>query len=144
MMMRERSRYQNLGEEELEGLIASLPRREPEGAVRDRILSGAAPRRRGRPAFMRPGYAFLAVIVLLAVDVVVLHVDAARIGGPQGSSIGVRVAQATPAEADEQAWLEEISGGVGLRIAKFHAGEPAQELGYRAMMTRLLAEANGG
>jgi len=131
-----------MGEEELEGLIRGLPRREPGEALCDRILSQAAPRRRLRPALMRPGYAFLAVMVLLAVDVLVLHVDAARRGGPQGS-IGGPVAQATSAEADELAWFEEIGGGVGLRIARLHAGAPAQELGYRAMMTRLLAEANG-
>ena len=129
--------------EELEGLIRGLPRREPGEAVRDRILSHAAPRRRARPAFMRPGYAFLAVMVLLAVDVLVLHVDAVRIGGPPGS-VGVAVAQATPAEADEWAWLGEIDSGVGLRIARLQAGTRAQESGYRAMMTSLLAEANGG
>jgi len=143
LMRRERNRFQNMGEEELEGLIGSLPRREPEGELRDRVLSGAAPRRRVRPAFMRPGYAFLTVMVLLALDVLVLHVDAARIGGPPGG-IGVAVAQATPAEADELAWFEEIDGGVGVRIARLQAGAPGQEFGYRAMLTSLLAEANGG
>jgi len=142
-MKREESRYHNLSEEELEGLIGSLPRREPEGALRDRILSRAAPRRRVRPAFMRPGYAFLAVMVLLLVDVLVLHVDAARIGGPRGS-IGVPVAQVTPAQADEQAWFEEIGGGVALRIARLRTERPGQEFAYRAMLTNLLDEANGG
>jgi len=82
-------------------------------------------------------------MVLLAVDVLVLHVDAVRIGGPRGS-IGLPVAQVAPAQADELAWLGDIGGGVGLRIARLHAGAPAQEFGYRAMLTSLLDETNGG
>jgi len=31
-----------------------------------------------------------------------------------------------------------------VRIARLQAGAPGQEFGYRAMLTSLLAEANGG
>jgi len=63
--------YQTLSDDQLEGAIRSLPRREPRAALRARVLTRASRPRRSS-LLLRPGFAFALLAALLLADLAVM------------------------------------------------------------------------
>ena len=113
--MGDRLRYEKVNDQQLEDLVAALPRREPYLGVRARVLAGARAAAFVRPPAPRTAFAVVALVLLVVADVAALSW--------QDTAFGARPAP-PPAVAGER--MVAFSAAPAALAGLIRAAEPPQ------------------
>jgi hypothetical protein len=129
-------RYREMSDEELEGLVQGLPRREPGAALRERVLGRVSPSPAGRSPALRPVVVAACVALLLLADILVVRMQGSR---PASAA----PAAGAPTRDVDTAWLREVgASGMALRLTMVSAEEPREA--SPVALRRLLENCEGG
>ena len=137
--MSDPTRWSEMTDAEIEGLIRRLPAKQPAAELRGRVLARAS-RRVGRAAALRPAIALGALAVLLLLDSVVLAWQDRRMGGEIGMT-GTFAPTVRPLPSDS--WGDLDVAGAPFLSARLRVADVEPET-YLQLRTRLLEKGEGG
>ncbi len=143
--MTDRVRYRGASDAELEDLVRGLPRREPMGTLRVRVLSQADARKPRRPRLLTQAVAAAALGALLLSDMAVVARQDRQLAMAGVTRLPVVAARPEPAPSPDAVWLRELSGADGrLALAMLAAPQGEQRDSYRALLREVLENGTGG
>ena len=139
--MSDRDRYRGMSDEDLESLIAGLPRRAPGEEVRRRVLGLRTPAPRSG-LWARPAFALMVLLVLCVADALVMHRQGLVLSTHQRAQAAQPVAADNTGQDD---WLVELAReDGGLRAHLMLAVREPQGSSYWQLRTDLLAGKEAG
>jgi hypothetical protein len=137
--MPDQTRWSEMTDAEIEGLIRRLPVKQPAAELRGRVLARSAGATH-RPPLLRPAIALGTLVVLIALDLLTLGAQERRLAGALPSAGAATIAR-QPDEADS---LRELEGvGMPYLSARLHLTRNDGET-YWQLRTRLLETGEGG
>jgi hypothetical protein len=137
--MSDPTRWSEMTDAEIEGLIRRLPAKQPAAELRGRVLVRAS-RRVGRTAALRPAIALGALVVLLLLDSVVLAWQDRRMGGDIRMT-GTVAPAVKPLPGDSLGDLD--LAGAPYLPARLRVAAAERET-YLQLRSRLLEKGEGG
>jgi len=134
--MRDRRWYGTLTDDGLAQVVWSLPRRTPEGLLRDRVLARAASREKAT-GWLRPALAFAALGLLIAADALVIQWQDRTLAA--NVSAGAPVASSRPAGMGRLHWSARLGPAVAvLHIAPLSAGQTSAPDSYLRLRRQIV------